>query len=53
MSLFSFEPIPRIHEICKANIDKHVNDNGGNATCLQLEFLIKLNTFDFHHNFSL
>ena len=55
INLFSFEPIPRIHEICKANIDKHVNDNGGNANCLQLGISDKISktTFDFHHNFSL
>ena len=54
-NLFSFEPIPRIHEMCKANIDKHVNDNGGNANCLQLGISDKISktTFDFHHNFSL
>ena len=55
IKLFSFEPIPRIHEICKANLDMHVNANGGNATCLQLGVSDKVGvaTFDFHHNFSL
>ena len=55
IKLFSFEPIPRIHEICKANLDMHVNDNGGNAICLQLGVSDKVGdaTFDFHHNFSL
>ena len=52
---FRFEPIPVIHEICKANLDMHVNANGGKATCLQLGVSDKVGvaTFDFHHNFSL
>eukprot|EP00943_MAST-04B_sp_MAST-4B-sp1_P004503 g4503.t1 len=55
VNVFSFEPIPRIHEICEANLNKHINANGGKATCLRLGISNKVSeaTFSFHHNFSL
>jgi FkbM family methyltransferase len=55
LNLFSFEPMPVIHDICNANLAKFVASEGGRVHCLQRGVSSEPAdaVFDFHKNFSL
>ena len=55
VTLFSFEPMPKIHDLCNENLKRFVSSKGGRVTCLQKGVSNKPGhaVFDFHKNFSL
>lgn len=55
LTVHAFEPIPKIHNICKKNLDRHIVEKGGTAHthCKGLSDSPGSATFNFHSNFSL
>jgi FkbM family methyltransferase len=55
ITLFSFEPMPKIHDLCNENLKRFVASKGGRVTCLQKGVSSEPGdaVFDFHKNFSL